>query len=76
MFFAWLVSENAQTLRIDHDAGGDHEHDWNGGFLACLFLDTGAGVCGLSLNASTIRLDHLSHDPHDEPQPACRRQNN
>jgi len=41
-------------------------------------LDAMCFVDGLFVVASTARagLDHLSHDPHDEPQPACRRQNN
>lgn len=41
-------------------------------------LDAMPSIDGISIVARAARagLDQLSHDPYDEPQPACRRQNN
>ena len=67
-------SESPQTLRIDHEAGGGHEHGWNGGVVAWDLLDSRSGSRGLSLIAATIaRLDYVTYNPHDEPQPTKRR---
>jgi hypothetical protein len=75
MFYAWHAIENPQTLRIGHETRGEHEHDWNGNFLAGGLLDAWRGLRRLPFAVSAIRqqLDHLSKDPHDEPQPAHHR---
>jgi hypothetical protein len=67
-------SESPQTLRIDHEAGGGHEHGWNGCVVARSLLDSGSGSRGLPVIAATIaRLDYVIYNPRDEPQPAyCR----
>ena len=50
-----------------------HEHSRNGDVIAGAGLDAGHRVGGLPRDAKTDRLEDLSHNPHDQPDPAERR---
>jgi hypothetical protein len=68
-------AQSPQNLRIDHDAGGGHEHDWNGTLLARDVLDAQLGARGLSAAAAAAqnRLGQMSCEPkptakHTKPE--------
>ena len=53
--------------------GDVHEHSGNGDIIAGAGLDARHGVGGLPPDAETRGLeDRLSHNPHNQPDPAQR----